>query len=817
MRTFIFSGSFITFLFITFQIGFSSAQTNGKIQGIVIDVNTTETIPSAIVSVLGTDVKALADLDGNFSIEVPTGTYNIEVKYSGYTTQTKYNIQVTSGNAQILKFELAQMVTNIGEVTVSADLSKRAGATDMVTPNSVQRLTAEEIKSNPGGGYDVSKVVQTLPGVGGSAGGGARNDIIIRGGAPNENVYYLDGIEVPVLNHFQTQGSSGGAQGIINVAFIDELKLTSSAFDARYDNALASTFVIKQRTANREKLSGNIRASITETAFSLEGPLGKKTDFLAGGRFSYLDLLFQLIDLPIRPRYQDYQLNTTTRLNDKTTLKFVGLGAIDNFEFGSTREATPENEFLRRSLPIITQWTYTTGAVLNRKIDKGFVNIALSRNMLDNQIDRFKDAQYNNEEFRNFGLKSQEIENKLRVDVNRFVNQWKYSYGISAQYVKYNADLYNQVVAPVADSLGNVVAPEVAIRFKTEIDFARFGAFGQVSRRFFKDNFLVSMGVRSDMNTFTDTGMDPLRTLSPRASIAYSLTKKWEVSASAGRYFKLVPYTVLGYRNAASELVNRNADYIASNHLVIGTQYLPNDGLRFTAEAFYKRYSNYPSSVVNGISLANQGTEFGALGNEQVVSNGIGNTYGIELFAQQKLTKKVFYFVSYTYVRSFFAGTDGKLIPSAWDNRHLLSATLGYKWGKNWQLGAKYRLSGGNPYTPYDTVASQASFPVTFSGVLDFQRINENRLRTFSQLDIRIDKTWNLKKVSFVGFIDIQNILLTKQEGVPNYTFKRTEDNSTFETTDGKPLAADGSNGIPIILLNEGATVVPTIGLIIQF
>ncbi|MFN6086865.1 MAG: TonB-dependent receptor plug domain-containing protein, partial [Fluviicola sp.] len=222
------------------------------------------------------------------------------------------------------------------------------------------------------------KVVQTLPGVGGSGGGAARNDIIIRGGAPNENVYYLDGIEVPVLNHFQTQGSSGGAQGIINVAFIDELKLTSSAFDARYDNALASTFVVKQRQGNTKKYEGNIRSSFTESAFALEGPLGKKTDFLAAGRISYLDFLFKLIDLPIRPRYQDYQLNTTTKLNDKTTLKFIGIGAIDNFSFGATREASPENEYLRRSLPIISQWTYTNGIVLKRLIERGYINVALS-------------------------------------------------------------------------------------------------------------------------------------------------------------------------------------------------------------------------------------------------------------------------------------------------------------------------------------------------------------------------------------------------------------------------------------------------------
>ncbi|MFN6086362.1 MAG: TonB-dependent receptor, partial [Fluviicola sp.] len=796
---------------------FTFSQNSGKIQGVVIDQNTQETVIGASVTVQNSTQKTITDINGEFVLELPVGTYNIDVTAELYTKQSKYNLVVTSGNTQIIKFELTEANTEIDAIVITDKKEVKATATDMVTPLSVQRLTSEEIKSNPGGNYDVSKVVQTLPGVGGSGGGAARNDIIIRGGAPNENVYYLDGIEVPVLNHFQTQGSSGGAQGIINVAFIDELKLTSSAFDARYDNALASTFVVKQRQGNTKKYEGNIRSSFTESAFALEGPLGKKTDFLAAGRISYLDFLFKLIDLPIRPRYQDYQLNTTTKLNDKTTLKFIGIGAIDNFSFGATREASPENEYLRRSLPIISQWTYTNGIVLKRLIERGYINVALSRNMFNNEIDRFTDAQYDNEAFRNFGLKSQEIENKLRVDVNRYKNGWKYAYGISAQYVKYIEEMSNKFSDNQTDSLGNVIVPGITITAKSAIDFARFGAFGQVSKRFAKDKLLISAGVRTDMNTFTDDGMNPLSTLSPRLSTAYTLNSKWEVSASVGSYYKLPTYTVLGYADASGTLQNKDVKYIQSTHYVTGVQFLPNEALRFTLEGFYKSYNNYPVSVVNGISLANQGQEFGAVGNEEVESNGKGETFGIEIFAQQKLTKKIFYFVSYTYVRSLFSGKDGKKVASAWDNQHLLSATIGYKLGKNWQLGLKYRLAGGTPYTPFDTIASRQNYALLGAGVLDYTKLNSERLNTFSQLDLRIDKTWNFKKTSMIFFIDIQNLLLNKQESAPYYTFKRKADNSGFETTDGLALKSDGSNGIPVLLPNNSATVTPTIGLIFQF
>jgi hypothetical protein len=689
----------------------------------------------------------------------------------------------------------------------------------MITPLSVQKLTTEEIKSNPGGNFDVSKVVQTLPGVGGSTGGAARNDIIIRGGAPNENVYYLDGIEIPVLNHFQTQGSSGGAQGILNVSFIEDLRLSSSAFDARYDNALASTFVIKQRQGNLDKFSGNLRTSFTESSLTFEGPIGKekKTDYLVSARTSYLDLLFTLIDLPIRPKYSDAQYKITHRFDNKTSITFLGLGALDKFSFAKTSEATAESEYLRRSLPFISQWTYTTGVSFKRRIKDGYYTLALSRNMFDNQLDQFEDARNGEEEFRNLGLQSQEIENKFRFDYNKYVKGWKYSFGVMGQYVKYNTAIYTKISSAVFDSTGAQIAPEVALNFGSAIDFFRYGAFGQVSRNFFKDKLLVSAGVRTDMNSFTSNGNNPLETISPRLSFAYHLTKRIDLTASIGSYYKIPTYTTLGYKNELGELVNRDLKYIQSDHYVLGAQFLPNEGMRITVEGFYKDYSNYPVSIANGSSLANQGSQFGSIGSEAVSSVGKGTTYGAEVFIQQKLVKNMFYVLSYTYVRSLYAGLDGELIPSAWDNQHLISSTFGYKFGKGWKVGLKYRFAGGVPYTPFDEEASQQVYATTGNGVLDFDNINSKRLKFFNQLDFRLDKTVNYKKVSFDFFIDIQNVLLAKNQSPDYYTFKRNADNTGFETTDGGPLKADGSNAIPIFLPNESSLVTPTIGLIFEF
>lgn len=804
-----------TIICLLFGMNVFSQQT-GLITGTVQNPNTSELLKGVDIFFNDSTVRTRTDSAGRFRINVPVGTYKVSASSVGYTTQIKYNIVVGSGAPQSVNFELQPDSYSLKEVVVKFNAGKSAIAADLVTPLSVQQLTTEEIKSSPGGNFDVSKVVQTLPGVGISNGVGERNDIIIRGGAPNENVYYLDGIEIPVLNHFQTQGSSGGAQGILNVSFIESLKLSSSAFDARYDNPLASTFVIRQREGNPERLSGNARVSFTETALTLEGPLSKNTTFLASARKSYLSFLFKLIDLPIRPDFEDFQYKVTHKFSERTKLTAIGLGAIDRFSFAPTKESTPENTYVLRSTPYINQWNYTVGFNLNHKIENGFLNFTLSRNVFDNSLDKFEDEQ-KIESNRSLKVQSQELENKFRFDINKFIDGWKLSAGLSAQLVGYNGDLFNKLSDDVLDEQGNVIRPEQIIRFNNDIDFWKYGAFFQASKNLFDERLLVSAGIRTDMNSFTDEGNNPLKTLSPRLSLAYHLNPQWDISASVGAYFKIPSYTTLGYLDNTGIPTNKNLDYIQSTHYVLGTQFLPRDDLRLTFETFYKRYNNYPVSVSNGISLANQGAEYASVGSERLLSAGEGETYGFEFFLQQKLVKNLFYVGSYTYVISKFSGLDDKLISSSWDNRHLLSLTLGYKLKRNWDLGLKYRYAGGSPYTPFDLQASQLNYLTLGTGIADYNRLNAERLSPFSQMDFRVDKRLNFRKTALSVYIDIQNILKQENDNFPKYTFRRTEDNSTFVTTNDQPLQSNGSNAIPYILSTKSGNLIPSFGVIFEF
>lgn len=797
------------------------AQNNGRISGTVLDKTTQKAIANATVRVKGSTQAAITDTNGVFRItDIPVKTYSVEVSATGYQTTTLYNIILNAGNEYTVTIEMEPQVSELTAVVVSNN-RRTAKAATLESPLSVQRLTLEEIRSNPGGNFDISKAIQALPGVGGGAEGGSfRNDIIIRGGAPNENVYYLDGIEIPVLNHFQTQGSSGGPQGMLNISFIEDVKLSSSAFDARYDNALSSVFQFKQRNGNANKFQGNARISATDVSATLEGPMSKdkKTTFLASARRSYLQLLFSAIDLPIRPNYWDFQTKITRQLNPKTTLSFMALGAIDEFSLAPIKKATPEKLYIINANPTINQWNYTFGLSLKKLVKNGYVNWALSRNAFDNAIQSYEDNTTQLPSQLTLDYTSRETENKLRVDVNRNINGWKISYGASLQYVQYQNRSFTVIRKELKDSAGNIIQPATTVNFNSPLaGLWRYGAFMQAGKRFFDNRLGLSGGLRTDMNSFTTDGNNPLQTLSPRISFSYVLADKWTANISVGRYYKLPPYTILGFANNSGLLINKNSKYQRSDHYVAGIEYLPNDGFRITAEGFFKFYNQVPVSVRNGISLANLGSNFDVLGNEAVTTNGKGKAWGMELFAQKKLTERFFGIFSYTYYRSKYTGTSGYSLPSSWDNTHLLSITWGYKFKRNWELGMKFRYQGGAPYTPFDMIASKTNYLSLGRGLLDYTQLNSQRLRSFHSGDLRIDKKWNFKKTTIDLFLDITNFYRARNQGAPNYTFKRNADNTAFLTTDGRSLKADGSNAIPLLLLNDEVSFTPSVGLIVEF
>ncbi len=800
----------------------SFAQQSGSLIGEVLDKNTQKPIGGAVVKLINTKFVTTTDSLGKYNFKsIPTGQYQLTVNSYGSIAYTLYNVIVSSGNITSNSIELIPQEFTLKVVTVG-NVKKSVRAATLETPLSIQKLTAEEIKSNPGGNFDISKVVQTLPGVTGSAstGAGFRNDIIVRGGAANENVFYLDGIEIPVINHFTTQGSAGGPQGILNVSFIDEVKLSSSAFDAKYDNALSSVFEFKQKKGNAEKVQGNVRLGATEIASTLDGPLNKsgKTTYLLSARRSYLQFLFKALDLPIRPNYWDFQFKVTHIIDPKTTLTILGVGAIDEFAFAAPQKATPEKIYVLNAGPSINQWSYTVGASLKKLVDKGYWNLSISRNHLHNVNEKYQNNLGPDKGEKTLDYTSNESGNNLRWDLTKSIVGFKWTTGFNIQNIEYDNNTNQLLQYNSLTSLGgiNPINNALTIHYANNLSYNKYGAFIQIGKKAFDNRLGISAGLRTDANSFTKDGNDWLKRVSPRVSLSYVLNNELTVNASIGKYFKLTPNTALGFKDNTGVLVNQDANYTSSTHYVTGIEYIPSEATRFTAEVFYKKYNNVPLSINKGVSLSNLGADFNILGNEPIATTGLGKSYGFELFAQQKLTDRFFGIVSYSYFKSEYTNTLGVYIPSAWQNTHLISMTGGYKFNKNWEMGIKFRYQGGTPYTPYDMNLSKLNFATLGMGIFDFNKLNSLNNKAYHSADIRIDKKYNYKKTTLDFFLDITNFYGAKSVAPPFYVFSANPD-GTFKTTDGNAVKKDGSNAIPILFDNNQVFITPTFGFIWEF
>ncbi len=766
------------------------AQSMGQLSGYVRDTRTQEPLIGATVFLENTSLGGTTNVNGFYTIEnIPPQTYNVTASYVGYQSATRYNVVIRSAGNPALNVELQETADQLNEVVVEASPFEKSSE----TPNSIQRLSQEEIATYPGGNNDIAKVVQSLPGVSGSV--GFRNDVIIRGGAPNENVYYLDGVEIPNINHFATQGSAGGPVGLLNVSFIEGVTLSTSSFPAQYDNVLSGVLQFDQRNGNAQERRGNFRLGASEAALTLEGPLWMpaddslaRTTFIASVRRSYLQFLFKLIDLPFLPDYWDYQYKINHQIDDRNEIYLTGIGSIDDFSINPPQEATQEQQAILEQVPIIRQWTSTLGLSWRKRFrqGKGFMRTTLSGNILHNDFRQFADNEAQTGLL--FNNNSTEDENKLRFEITRFLNAWTLSSGFLAQHSRYS----------------NTTTDEInAVAYTTTTRFYRFGLFSQVSRPFLKERLNASLGIRADGNTFTDDGMDVSQTLSPRLSLSYWLAPRWTLNASVGRYYKIPPYTLLGFKDSQGNYANRDARYIRSNHWVTGLEYLPRKSTRITIEGFFKRYAYYPVSVRKGVSLANLGGDFEVLGNEDVVSNGRGRAYGVELLLQQKLNRNFYGILAYTLYWSAFTGLEKDLyIPSVWDNRQLITFTGGYKLPRNWEAGLRMRYLGSTPYAPVDLEASAATYPTLLK---EYNRLGDVRLAPFNQTDIRIDKKWNFAQWTLNLFVEIQNVFGSALPQPPTYTLQR-DDN-------GQVLMPQQL--IEVTEVNNSARV-PTLGLVID-
>lgn len=726
-----------------------SAQPTHRIKGTVIDKASRQPLEFINVLVLGLGRGGVTDAEGHFNIgEVPPGIYRLQASAVGYKTILTPEYIVSTKDLTI-QIETEENLTELEGVTVTASPFRR----DPESPVGLRIIGLQEIEKSPGANRDISRIVQSYPGVAFSP-AGYRNDLIVRGGSPSENRFYLDGVEIPNINHFSTQGASGGPVGIINADLIREVNFYTGAFPTDRGNAMSSVLDFKLRDGDMERNSLKATLGASEVSLASNGHIGKKTSYLVSVRQSYLQFLFDMLGLPFLPTFTDAQFKLKTRFNANNELTILGLGGIDNMKL-NTKLDGEKAEYILSYLPKIQQETFTLGAVYRHYAGIHVQSVVVSHSYLNNRNTKYLNNDESSTDNLSLKLRSVEQETKFRIENTSTFGNWKINFGANLDYSQYTNTTFQRVYIDEGRTFD----------YHTYLGMWRWGIFGTINYATTDERFTASLGVRTDANNFS-SGMKGMGDqLSPRLSLSYRLTDGLYLSGNAGLYYQLPPYTGLGFKDNNGAWVNKYLRYMSVSQESLGLSWHPGNTFELSAEGFYKQYDKIPFSIADGIPLACKGNDYGVIGNEALSSTAQGRAYGIEILMKWLIAKKLNLASSFTLFKSEYRNNkQSEYIASAWDNRYIFNMSGTYNFPHNWSLGMKISCIGGAPYTPYDVEKSSLVTAWNAQGrpYYDYTKYNTGRLPAFGQLDVRVDKTFYLKRCMLGFYIDLQNVTNSK-------------------------------------------------------
>lgn len=726
-----------------------SAQPTHRIKGTVIDKASRQPLEFINVLVLGLGRGGVTDAEGHFNIgEVPPGIYRLQASAVGYKTILTPEYIVSTKDLTI-QIETEENLTELEGVTVTASPFRR----DPESPVGLRVIGLQEIEKSPGANRDISRIVQSYPGVAFSP-AGYRNDLIVRGGSPSENRFYLDGVEIPNINHFSTQGASGGPVGIINADLIREVNFYTGAFPTDRGNAMSSVLDFKLRDGDMERNSLKATLGASEVSLASNGHIGKKTSYLVSVRQSYLQFLFDMLGLPFLPTFTDAQFKLKTRFNANNELTILGLGGIDNMKL-NTKLDGEKAEYILSYLPKIQQETFTLGAVYRHYAGIHVQSVVVSHSYLNNRNTKYLNNDESSTDNLSLKLRSVEQETKFRIKNTSTFGNWKINFGANLDYSQYTNTTFQRVYIDEGRTFD----------YHTYLGMWRWGIFGTINYATTDERFTASLGVRTDANNFS-SGMKGMGDqLSPRLSLSYRLTDGLYLSGNAGLYYQLPPYTGLGFKDNNGAWVNKYLRYMSVSQESLGLSWHPGNTFELSAEGFYKQYDKIPFSIADGIPLACKGNDYGVIGNEALSSTAQGRAYGIEILMKWLIAKKLNLASSFTLFKSEYRNNkQSEYIASAWDNRYIFNMSGTYNFPHNWSLGMKISCIGGAPYTPYDVEKSSLVTAWNAQGrpYYDYTKYNTGRLPAFGQLDVRVDKTFYLKRCMLGFYIDLQNVTNSK-------------------------------------------------------
>jgi len=702
----------------------------GTLVGRVLSGTNNAGIPEARIEVVGTGRSAVTGEGGKYLIDsIPVGAWRVRATAIGFDPVILSDVLVGSGKPVELEVRLAPRVVQLEEVAVDAPYF----SPQIESATSNQTLSAEDVRRAPGVQEDVVRAVALLPGVAATTGG--RNDLAVRGGAPYENLFLVDGLEVPNINHFGSQGSTGGALTILNIDFIREASFSSGGFGVQYGDRTASLSSFSLREGNSERLAGEVNLSATGFGVIGEGPLGKNGTFLASVRRSYLDLVFRLANFAFIPQYWDAQVKVTQRFGTRHSLSLIAVGALDDIILN---DSTPDDRLDNSRIAAPNQKSYFAGLTWNYSLSRGLFSATLGRTWT-----RFSTSQLDTLLVPVYLNRSQEGDNSLRTQLSwEFSRRLQVTFGNTlrlADQLSYEVLLAGRFRT---DSLGQP-APLAA---DTSFTALRNATYAQAVA--FAGNVRITAGLRGDWYGF----LDAFR-LAPRVGANIPVGRTGSINLSVGQYYQAPPFIwLVGDPDNVKQLKPIRADAA-----VLGYERLLKRDVRAQVEVYYKSYHDYPArlfrpeAVLQPAGFDDVTSDIPA-GLEPLSSIGAGRSYGAEFLLQKRFSGVPLYgLASITLNRSEFSGVNNVRYTGAFETRFIGNFLAGWRFNPRWEVSGKFRIATGLPYTPFVTSGPQ-------EGERDFSQYNQLNLPTFWAFDVRVDRRWAFQRVQLNVYLDVQNL-----------------------------------------------------------
>ena len=695
----------------------------GMIKGRILDYETQQPLAGVSVKVEGIDLETQSGTDGTYVFsEIPVGYYALAFRLDGYYSDTRTDVIVRPGRITFLNVPMLAARTLKEEVRVTADYFP-------ITPDkpgSQMQLNAEELRRDAGSAGDVSRALYNVPGI--IKADEIANDLIVRGGSPVENGFYIDNIFVPNINHFPQWGASGGNISMLNMDFIERLDVYTGGFDASYGNRLSSITDIEYREGNRERINGQAHASFIGYGAQIEGPFpDRKGAWMFSANRSFLDIIRGAIGTSGYPSWYDIQGKITYDLNTSNRLSFLTLfGHSQTKEDREEERQSEEYGYGFERFNMVTtglNWRHLWGG-------KGYTDTSLSYSFHKCREDTWRVSDNVSIEFFDYrqGWITFRSVNQLQLSSS---HQWQF--GFEVQHIDFRSyDFFDTAESEFSGTFGAAFLTYVVYPF---------------------DNFSVSSGLRLDFFPLSERIH-----ISPRFSFSWVLTRRLSVNGAFGMYYQQIPLFLLKQHPANIDLEDPQA-----RHLVLGFKYLLRQDIQVTLEAYDKQYKHFPMSPLNPYffvidDVSGDEVRFWNWG--MLVEEGKAYARGIELTIQKKLARNLYGLINMTYYRARYRDLMGVWRNRMYDNRYIICLSGGYKPNTSWEFNIRWTWSGNKAFTPVNEERSrQYGWPW-----VDYEDIMSGYLSPYQNLSLRVDRRFYFARSNLVIYAGALNILNHENE-----------------------------------------------------